>query len=88
MTNSLKAELIPSNANHLEKKTFNWTVSVIDQESIEVNFAFEHPDFISVGDRADVMKLTFTNTPFWLEPEDVKMDPIPDGWELNIHLPP
>ena len=34
------------------------------------------------------MKITFLNTQFYLIPEDASKSTIPNGWELNIRLPP
>ena len=48
MTNSIKAELIPS-ASDMDKKAFNWTLSFIDTSSMVFNFTFENPLYISMG---------------------------------------
>ena len=48
MTNSLRAELIPS-ATDMQMKAFNWTVSLNDESNLEFNFTFENPHYISMG---------------------------------------
>ena len=32
------------------------------------NFTFENPPYISMGDIPDIMKITFVNTKFYLDP--------------------
>ena len=47
MTNSITAELIPYSTYDLEKKTFNWTVSQINESEILFKFIFDNPMYIS-----------------------------------------
>ena len=88
MSNSLTVELIPWNTNNLEKKTYNWTISVIDETQMEFQFLFDHPEFISMADSADVMTITFDNTAFYLAPENPNASVIPNGFSISVNLPP
>ena len=60
----------------------------LDQESLELEFLFDNPIYISTGDLEDKMKIRFFNTALFLVPEDSDKMAIPNGWELNIMLPP
>ena len=47
MTKSIKTELVPSSLMNLDKKSYNWTVNAIDESSIEFDFYFDNPSYIS-----------------------------------------
>ena len=47
MTKSIKVDLVPWNTFNLEYKSFNWTLSMIDQDTMEIDFFFENPLYIS-----------------------------------------
>ena len=49
---------------------------------------FENPLFVSQSDFPDDMKITFLNTPLYMVPEDEDKLPIPNGWIINLMLPP
>ena len=80
--------MIPGSAEYLDKKTFNWTLSELDEEKIEIRLIFDNPTYISAGDYEDIVKISFFNTPLYLVPDDPNKSAIPNGWELNIMLPP
>ena len=88
MSNSLMVELIPWNMNDIEKKTYNWTISVIDETQIEFQFLFNNPEFISMAGNSDVMTITFDNTAFYLKPENPEATVIPNGFSISVNLPP
>ena len=79
MTNSLRAELIPS-ATDMQMKSFNWTVSFIDKYNLVFNFTFENPHYISMDENPDTMRITFLNTPYYLIPHNTELEAIPNGW--------
>ena len=87
-TNSITVELIPASALNLEYKTFDWTLTVIDQSQIAFKFFFDHPEYISQDGSPDTMLIKFENTPFYLLPDDTAKKTLPNGWHLIIKLPP
>ena len=87
LTNSLKVELIPYDNNHLEKKSYNWTISAINESKIKFNFKFDHPEYISVNG-VDIIFIIFENADFFLQPQSKDVEPLPNGWRVKIHLRP
>lgn len=55
---------------------------------MEFNFNYTNPEFISAGDTADTMKITFKNTKTFLQPEVDGLQPIPDGYTMTFPIPP
>ena len=60
----------------------------LNEDTISIKFYFDNPIYISAGDLEDKIKISFFNTPLFLIPEDSNKMAIPNGWELNIMLPP
>ena len=76
MTNCVNMELIPYGPNHLDKKTFTWTLASLDLSLMEFKFSYDSPMFISQESEPDKMKITFENTQLFLIPEDESLLPI------------
>ena len=51
--------MIPGSANDLEMKTFNWTLTQLDENFLKIEFLFDNPIYISAGDLEDKIKITF-----------------------------
>ena len=68
LTNSFEIELIPGTVKDVDKKGYTWTISSINADTIDLEFNFEYPDYISMGDRADYISIRFYNTPLYLVP--------------------
>ena len=47
MTNSVEIELVPWTSNFVEKKTFNWTLTAIDEFTLKFDFFFADPLYVS-----------------------------------------
>ena len=60
---------------------------MFDKTKIGVRLDFDHPEYISVDDY-DIMKITFTKTEAWLRSATSGIESIPDGFVLDIILPP
>ena len=88
MTNCVNIELIPYGANHLDKKTFSWTLASVDFTEMEFIFTYDHPMYISQEEEADKMKVTFENTQLFLVPEDENLLPIDNQWPVINDIPP
>ena len=72
-------ELVPGDDNYLDKKTFSWELSALNEKEIGLKFKFDHPIYISAG-VLDTMKITFYNTKVWISPVDDSKTSIPDGY--------
>ena len=55
---------------------------------MSIGIIFEHPEFISC-DKIDSMKIKFSNNDLYMKPiEESGAEPLPDGYEVVIKLPP
>ena len=88
ISDSIRIELIPGSALHLDMKSFNWTVEYFDENQMKLKFNFDHPMFISQGDLYDIIKVSFWNTNLFMFPKDTKKAPIPDGYSVTSTLTP
>ena len=73
---------------HVEKKTFNWTLTTLGVDTMELNFMFDHPSYISQDVKPDTIKITFLNTPYYLIPQDSSKMTLPNGYQVNVKLVP
>ena len=88
MTSSIKMELIPGMDTYLDKKSFRWDLIDFGTEELAIGITFDHPEFISC-DKIDSMKIIFSNNDLYIVPTDSSgAEPLPDGYEIVIKLPP
>ena len=88
LSNSFEVDLVPGTSQDLDKKSFSWTVKELSGTSIDFDFTFENPEYISMGDRADYMNVKFHNTDVYMVPKDSDKAAAPDGYQISIKLPP
>ena len=48
ITGSLQMELIPGSDNHLNKKTFDWTINEYNENALKFHVEFDHPEYMSI----------------------------------------
>ena len=59
LSESIETKFIPGTAENLDKKTFNWTLTQLDENLLKMEFLFDYPIYISAGDLEDKIKITF-----------------------------
>ena len=70
-----------------QKDQFSWKISYLDDVRIAFEFDFDDPQVIST-EGEDFLLMTFYNTDLYLVPQDPSKEALPDGYELQIVLPP
>ncbi len=87
MTESIKVSLVPADEFKVDKKSFTWQLSKFEGSEITLALNFTNPEFIS-AQGIDTLKIEFSNTETYLEPEDPNFEPVTPGFEQVIKLPP
>ena len=70
ITSSIRVQMIPGSSRNLDKKSFNWTIDVINEYEILISFKFDNPLYISQDDLIDTVRISFWNTNLYMFPVD------------------
>ena len=79
-------QLVPGSDEDLELKTFDWILETFTQEELSIKLKFDHHEHISRG-FVDVMHVEFYNTGAFLVQTVEGIEPIPDGYQIEVPLP-
>lgn len=88
LTNSVEMSLVPGSNMDLDKREFSWSIVHLEGKEMVIELDFDNPEYISSGDdNTDVLVISFYNTEYFLQPDDLDKKPIGDGYQLSINLP-
>lgn len=62
--------MIPSTNLHQDKKTFEWGLIRYDEKMLQIKLTFYYPEYISMDEKPDVLKIVFDNTQVTMYPAD------------------
>ena len=52
-------EFIPGTENNLEKKKFTWSLAELNEERLDFELIFEHPEYISIEKTSKLCMFSF-----------------------------
>ena len=88
MTNSVRLTFLPGSSYNLDKKSANWNVTTVDEYGMSINLKFDNPIYIARDELLDLLKVSFHNTEFYLNPVNETKRPPPSGYSTVVELPP
>ena len=81
-------KLIPSSSSNSDQLEFDWDISSIETDGIEMKLMFKRPELVSTYSVKDMLRIRFLNTHTFMQ--DVygsSKNILPSGYEIITELP-
>ena len=86
-TESLSLTLLTNNLEVIEYQGFTWQIVRFEKGLLNIQMYFENPEVISYY-MIDTIQVKFENTPYFLNPKDKDLQPTPNGFKIDVKMPP
>ena len=81
--------LVPSSKTDLNALKFDWEISHLDSKEMKIKLIFERPEFISINDMKDVVKIQFfKGQEYMMSADGTQSNVLPNGFLIVHELPP
>ena len=70
VTNSVRINFVPGPSQYLDKKSAKWNITTIDEFGMSVKLFFENPVYVARDELLDLIKVSYHNTEFYMDPEN------------------